>query len=63
MAGRFKEDVSSFGGDKIGLRERLKHFTWPWFIATMSTGGLGILLAETPHRFRGKSHIPLHVYL
>lgn len=39
---------------RVGIRERVRHFTWPWFISTMSTGGLAIVLAETPHRFRGK---------
>lgn len=41
-------DVSS-----VGLRERVKHFTWAWFLSTMSTGGLSIALAETPHKFHG----------
>jgi hypothetical protein len=40
---------------KVGVRERVKHFTWAWFLSTMSTGGLSIALAETPHKFRGKS--------
>jgi hypothetical protein len=38
---------------KIGLRRRLKHFTFAWFLCTMSTGGLSIALTETPHKFRG----------
>jgi hypothetical protein len=38
---------------KINLRQRLKHFTFAWFLCTMSTGGLSIALAETPHKFRG----------
>lgn len=40
---------------KVGLRERVKHFTWAWFLSTMSTGGLAIALAETPHKFHGKN--------
>jgi hypothetical protein len=40
---------------KVGVRERLKHFTWAWFLSTMSTGGLAIILAETPHKFHGKA--------
>jgi hypothetical protein len=39
--------------DKMSIRKRLKHFTWAWFLSTMSTGGLAIAIAETPHRFRG----------
>lgn len=38
---------------KVNLRLRLKHFTFAWFLSTMSTGGLAIALAETPHQFRG----------
>lgn len=38
---------------EIGMRGRVKHFTWAWFLSTMSTGGLSIALAETPHKFHG----------
>ena len=38
---------------KIGLRSRLKHFTFAWFLSTMSTGGLALAIAETPHQFPG----------
>ncbi|CAG8981532.1 hypothetical protein HYALB_00013924 [Hymenoscyphus albidus] len=37
----------------VGIRDRIHHFTWAWFAATMSTGGIGLLLAKTPHRFPG----------
>jgi hypothetical protein len=47
-----KEDVDM--SEKTSLRQRLKHFTWAWFLTTMSTGGLAIAVAETPHRFRGE---------
>jgi hypothetical protein len=39
---------------KVGIRDRMKHFTWAWFTSTMSTGGLAIALAETPRRFDGE---------
>lgn len=38
---------------RVGLRDRLELFTWAWFIVTMSTGGIALLLYETPHRFKG----------
>jgi hypothetical protein len=47
------------GHDAVGLRERLKHFTWAWFTCTMSGGGLGIALAEEPYKFRGELQFPL----
>ncbi|KAL2069989.1 hypothetical protein VTL71DRAFT_14669 [Oculimacula yallundae] len=37
----------------ISLRDRIHHFTFAWFTCTMSTGGIGIVLGKTPHRFRG----------
>ncbi|KAF2855933.1 C4-dicarboxylate transporter/malic acid transport protein-like protein [Plenodomus tracheiphilus IPT5] len=40
--------------DKTGIRQRLKHFTFAWFLSTMSTGGLAIALAETPHKFTAR---------
>ena len=47
---------------KIGIRKRLKHFTFAWFLSTMSTGGLALALADTPHQFPGNNpspHIPI----
>lgn len=37
----------------IGLRDRIAHFTWPWFAATMSTGALAVVLGNTPNKFTG----------
>lgn len=48
---------------KVSLRDRIAHFTWLWFISTMSTGGTAILLAETPHRFRGLYTIGVILFL
>lgn len=47
---------------KISLRQRLKHFTFAWFLCTMSTGGLSIALALTPHKFHGLHTIGLIVF-
>jgi hypothetical protein len=46
---------------KIGTRQRLKHFTFAWFLSTMSTGGLALALAETPHQFPGNSSPPPNI--
>jgi tellurite resistance protein TehA-like permease len=37
----------------ISIRNRLHHFTWAWFATTMSTGGIALVLSQTPHRFHG----------
>lgn len=48
-----KQEESGNTTSNVGLRERVKHVTWAWFLSTMSTGGLSIALVETPHKFRG----------
>ncbi|KAF2216323.1 hypothetical protein CERZMDRAFT_33676 [Cercospora zeae-maydis SCOH1-5] len=35
------------------FKDRIAHFTWPWFAATMSTGAIAVVLANTPNRFTG----------
>ena len=47
---------------KIGIRRRLKHFTFAWFLSTMSTGGLALALTDTPHQFPGNNPFPPHPY-
>ncbi|EUC47506.1 hypothetical protein COCMIDRAFT_90130 [Bipolaris oryzae ATCC 44560] len=46
-----------------GLRQRVKHFTFAWFLCTMSTGGLAVAIGEAPHQFKGQYHISLTLYL
>ncbi|RMZ69224.1 C4-dicarboxylate transport mae1 [Pyrenophora seminiperda CCB06] len=48
---------------KVGFRERIKHFTFAWYLSTMSTGGLALALGETPHQFPGLYHLGLTLYL
>lgn len=33
---------------KLGYKERIKHFTWAWYTLTMSTGGLALLISVQP---------------
>ena len=42
---------------------RLRHFTWAWFTFPMSTGGIAVLLSETPHRFPGLDTIGLIIFI
>ncbi|KAF1840650.1 uncharacterized protein K460DRAFT_294738 [Cucurbitaria berberidis CBS 394.84] len=49
--------------EKVGLRLRLKHFTWAWFLSSMGTGGLSIAIGVTPHRFNGLYYIGLVIFL
>ncbi|KAJ9303277.1 hypothetical protein DTO271G3_651 [Paecilomyces variotii] len=43
--------------------ERLRHITWGWYMITMSTGGLALLLHNTPHQFKGLSTIGVIVFI
>lgn len=47
---------------RLGIRERLAHFTWAWYTLTMSTGGLSLLIHAQPHKFPGLLQIGLAVY-
>ncbi|KAH9845285.1 Malic acid transport protein [Teratosphaeria destructans] len=39
--------------DRVGLRDRICHFTWPWFACTMSTGAVAVVISTTPNQFPG----------
>lgn len=39
---------------RLSFKQRLEHFTWANFTATQSTGGIAILLSETPKQFYGQ---------
>lgn len=43
--------------------ERLRHITWAWYMITMSTGGIALLLHKTPHQFKGLSTIGVIVFI
>ncbi|KAK3295220.1 voltage-dependent anion channel-domain-containing protein [Chaetomium fimeti] len=65
-------EVKSAGADeasseaprpKLGIRQRLAHFTWAWYTLTMSTGGVALLLRSQPHQFPGLFQIGLVVFI
>ncbi|KAG9698321.1 malic acid transporter, partial [Aureobasidium melanogenum] len=37
----------------VTWRDRIAHFTWPWFACTMSTGAVAVVIGNTPNRFPG----------
>lgn len=37
----------------VPVQERIRHLTWAWFTLTMSTGGIALLMHNTPHKFTG----------
>ncbi|OKL60622.1 hypothetical protein UA08_04082 [Talaromyces atroroseus] len=38
---------------KVSLKDRLCQVSWGWFSISMATGGIAILLKNTPHKFHG----------
>lgn len=37
----------------VTWKDRILHFTWPWFSCTMSTGAIAVLLSNQPFTFNG----------
>ncbi|KAI0804934.1 voltage-dependent anion channel [Xylaria sp. FL0064] len=40
-------------GTNVGLRGFIKRFAWTNFTCTQSTGGVALMLSQTPHQFHG----------
>ena len=60
------EQQSNYGKDKdfearppdsADFKDRIAHFTWPWFACTMSTGAMAVVISNTPNRFPGLTTI------
>jgi C4-dicarboxylate transporter/malic acid transport protein len=49
--------------DHLPWSQRLHHFTWSWFEATMSTGALATLLGQQPYTFPGLNTIGVIFFL
>ena len=48
-----RKDFEANPPDSADFKDRIAHFTWPWFATTMSTGAIAVVLANTPNRFSG----------
>ncbi|KAK4159511.1 voltage-dependent anion channel-domain-containing protein [Cladorrhinum sp. PSN259] len=57
------ERIPTYLQPSLPWRERLLHFTFAWYTVTMSTSGIAMILALTPHRFPGLSTIGLIIFL
>ena len=60
--GSLQTSHKTLHGD-IALKDRIHHFTWAEYTATMSTGGIALLLAQTPHRFGGLTTLGTIVFI
>ncbi|KAK4132166.1 hypothetical protein BT67DRAFT_92166 [Trichocladium antarcticum] len=56
------ERIPTYLQPNLPWRDRLLHFTFAWYTVTMSTSGISLILATTPHRFRGLDEIGLAVF-
>ncbi|BFZ55310.1 hypothetical protein PYCC9005_002350 [Savitreella phatthalungensis] len=58
-----QDEASSESSSRVSIRDRIDHFTWPWFTCTQSTGGVAVLLSETPHQFNGLQTIGVIIFI
>jgi C4-dicarboxylate transporter/malic acid transport protein len=50
--GTLRTSKETLHGD-LTIRDRIHHFTLAWFTCTMATGGIALVLHQTPHKFKG----------
>ncbi|KAL4984497.1 voltage-dependent anion channel [Aspergillus falconensis] len=48
---------------QLSIRDRLSQASWGWYSASMATGGIAVLLYNTPHQFTGLETIGKIVYI
>ncbi|KAI0973085.1 voltage-dependent anion channel [Xylaria arbuscula] len=48
---------------KVGFRELIKNFTWTNFTCTQSTGGVAVMLSQTPFQFHGLQTVGVVVFI
>ncbi|KAL6229804.1 hypothetical protein BDW75DRAFT_224397 [Aspergillus navahoensis] len=48
---------------QLSTRDRLSQASWGWYSASMATGGIAVLLYNTPHQFTGLETIGKIVYI
>jgi tellurite resistance protein TehA-like permease len=48
---------------KTSICDRLSQVTWGWYSISMATGGIAVLLYNTPHQFTGLETIGKIIYI
>lgn len=47
----------------VSVKQRICQISWGWFASSMSTGGIALLLKQTPHQFTGLTVIGKIVFI
>lgn len=48
---------------RVSIRQRICQVSWGWYASSMSTGGIALLLNQTPHQFNGLTVIGKIVFI
>jgi tellurite resistance protein TehA-like permease len=57
------EDKDVESGEKVTFLDRISHFTLNWWLVTMGTGSIAVLLGQQPHTFKGLQTIGKVVFI